>query len=39
VAYSLFDDVVEWKPFAKLGSLFNRRRPQPPAEQEEPAPV
>jgi hypothetical protein len=42
VAYSLFDDVVEWKPFARLAGLFNRRngrRPQPPAEQEEPAPV
>jgi HAE1 family hydrophobic/amphiphilic exporter-1 len=39
VAYSLFDDIVEWKPFAKRGSLTNRRRPQPPAEQEEPAPV
>ena len=42
VAYSLFDDVVERKPFAKLAGLFNRRngrRPQPPAEREEPAPV
>jgi HAE1 family hydrophobic/amphiphilic exporter-1 len=35
VAYSLFDDMVEWKPFAKVAGLFNRRN----RGQEEPAPV
>jgi HAE1 family hydrophobic/amphiphilic exporter-1 len=37
VAYSLFDDIVEWKPFAKVAGLFNRRRSS--AKQEEPAAV
>jgi HAE1 family hydrophobic/amphiphilic exporter-1 len=35
VAYSLFDDIVEWKPFAKAAGLFTRRT----RNREEPAPV
>ncbi|HET7509420.1 MAG TPA: efflux RND transporter permease subunit, partial [Solirubrobacterales bacterium] len=35
VAYSLFDDVVEWKPFARVAGLFGRGR----RNREEPAPV
>src|SRR5436305_12585623 len=35
VAYSLFDDLVEWKPFARVAGLFGRGR----RNREEPAPV
>ena len=35
VAYSLFDDMVEWKPFAKVAGLFSRKN----RRQEEPAAV
>ncbi len=33
VAYSLFDDIVEWRPFARIARLFGRRRPAAPEEE------
>jgi HAE1 family hydrophobic/amphiphilic exporter-1 len=40
VAYSLFDDVVEWKPFARVASLLRRGRPkQEPAATLSPGPL
>ena len=29
VAYSLFDDVVEWRPFAKVAGVFRRGKQEP----------
>jgi len=36
VAYSLFDDIVEWEPFAKVAGLFGRRQQK---RKEQPATV